>query len=325
MDTGGNGVLAFFARYAYGSVEPEVPFIRISGDKFRIAHWLSQRGHDPFPDLTDRHSHRLPVSDCRFLVFIRNRILLLTVLSGVFRRQFVGLLQQGYLLVHRRGLLLLLLHHRLQFLHPFLQFLLFGIFFGTVVKVAQCGVDVPVGICRRVYRRRSPISATHVARRRAARIKQVIIFLSALVFLSFFAFKQRGKVLDGTVPLPSLLFEFRLLVGFLLVPDNGGIRRKWHIGVEARSGLFRSLLLCRRCENQPHGAEKHQSHKRIDQHLLSLLPLRLRQRLFRGVPLLPVRLFPYQFIQFHRRRGFLSASCRLRFHNRVVPFHSHNG
>ena len=207
----------------------------------------------------------------------------------------------------------MLRHHCLQLIHTLLKILLFSIFFRCLVEVSQCGIDVPVGIGRVSDGSTSGTSATGITGgcHTAARIEQVVFITVRTLILRPGIAKQRSEVLDGPVTVFLFRFQRCLLVGFLLVTDDDGIGRERHFRIETRSGLFLLLILRRWREYQPHRAEKHQTHQRIDEHLLPPLPLFMRKRLFRGIALFPFRRSSNQFIQSHRHHVLV-------FHNRAV-------
>ena len=189
----------------------------------------------------------------------------------VFRSQLVGLLQQGDLFLHCRGLFLLLHDHALQLVDALPEFLLFGILLRRLVERAQRGVQPLVGSNRRTDTRMLPAlrflsGCFHRCQAAVFRCIRRIRFHVRVV-------PERGQVAHHAPALLLPFLQLLLFVGFRLVADDSGVFRLGHVGVESLPQLFFLPVLLRGGEDEPHTAKKGQSHQRIDQHLPSQLTL----------------------------------------------------
>ena len=104
VDAGGYRVPAHSVARAYRRVEAVVPWLAVRPDEVRIAHGLAQSRNGRFPDSLHRHRIRLAVNVTRYRDMCHLPVLpAASVLGG----KFVGLLQQGKLVVRsgRGGLL----------------------------------------------------------------------------------------------------------------------------------------------------------------------------------------------------------------------------
>lgn len=247
---------------------------------------LCKGGYDAFGHLPDGLRHRLAVSHGLF-VLLRigcRRLSRRAALSGghIFSRQFVGLFEQGHLVIERRaGRLGLPRHHCLQLLDTLTQLLLFGIVFRRFVESAQRAVDVLVsrrrGTDRLSWAGTSAVGTCGLLR---FGIEQIELLRLRFGFV-FLVRKQGGEVVHLRPPLFLLLLQPRLLVGGTLVGDDACLHGQGHFGVESDALLRLVLVLVGGREDQPHGADEKQPHQRVHEHLAASLPLFLRERCFR--------------------------------------------
>ena len=267
-------------------MESEIPLVGLRRDELAVGHRLCKGGDDAFGHLTDRLCHRLAIAHGLF-VLLRigcRRLLRRAALSGghILGRQLVGLFEQGHLIVERRaGRLRLPSHHRLQFLDTLAHLLLFRVFGRCFVEIAQRAVDVLVGHSGRTYRPLRAGTSTVVAGGLLRfGIEQVELLRLRLGFIVLIR-EQCGEVVHLRTPLFLLFLHLRLLVSGTLVGDDARLHGQGHFGVEADALLRLGLVLVGGREDQPHGACEKQSHKRVHEHLATLLPLLLRERCFR--------------------------------------------
>ena len=202
----------------------------------------------------------------------------------IFGRQLVGFFQQGDLIVERRAFRRgLPRHHRLQLLDALAQLLLFGVVGRRLVEIAERTVDVLISGSGRAYRllgtrAAAPVGGCGLHPRFG--VEQVEVLRCGFLVLLLVR-EQVGEVVHLRTPLLLFLLHPRLLVGRALVGDDARLCGQGHLGIEARPLCGFGLLLFGGREDQPHRACEKQSHKRVHEHLATLLPLLLRERRFR--------------------------------------------
>lgn len=151
------------------------------------------------------------------------------------------------------------------------------------VEIAERAVDVLISGSGRAYRllgtrAAAPVGGCGLHPRFG--VEQVEVLRCGFLVLLLVR-EQVGEIVHLRTPLLLFLLHPRLLIGRALVGDDARLCGQGHLGIEARPLCGFGLLLFGGSENQPHRACEKQSHKRVHEHLATLLPLLLRKRRFR--------------------------------------------